>query len=162
MQQAPGEKTSASFSFRRHSDLFVLYRDRPEFFTNHHSDESYQFSLRRREEMSTATTLYYGVEGFHESVISNNLGDHARSRAAAYAAADFRALHRFSATISAREEIYRSWSGAFTPTLAAGYWVSAQVKLRASASRAFRVPSYTDLYYHDPGIWATELTPERA
>jgi iron complex outermembrane receptor protein len=163
VQQALGEKTSASFSFRRHSDLFVLYRDRPEIFTNHHSDESYQFSLRRREEMSPATTLYYGVEGFHESVVSNNLGDHARSRAAAYAAADFRALHRFSATISAREEIYRSWSGAFTPTLAAGYWVSTHVKLRASASRAFRVPSYTDLYYHDPGnVGNPNLRPERA
>jgi iron complex outermembrane receptor protein len=163
VQQALGEKTTASFSFRRHSDLFVLYRDRPQIFTNHHSDESYQFALRRREEMSPTTTLYYGVEGFHESVISNNLGDHARSRAAAYAAADFRALHRFSATISVREEIYRSWSGAFTPTVAAAYWLSPQVKLRASASRAFRVPSYTDLYYHDPAnLGSPTLRPERA
>ena len=30
VQQALGEKTSASFSFRRHSDLFVLFRDQPE------------------------------------------------------------------------------------------------------------------------------------
>jgi len=163
VQQALGEKTSASFSFRRHSDLFVLYRDQPEVFTNHHSDESYQVALRRREEMSPSTTLYYGVEGFHESVISNNLGNHARSRAAAYAAADFRALHRFSATISAREEVYRSFSAAFTPTIAAGYWASPQVKFRASASRAFRVPSYTDLYYHDPGnVGNPTLRPERA
>ena len=87
VQQALGAKTSASFSFRRHSDLFVLYRDRPDVFANHHSDETYQLSVRRREEMSTSTTLYYGVEGLHESIESNNLGDHARSRAAAYAAA---------------------------------------------------------------------------
>ncbi len=163
VQQALGEKTSASFSFRRHSDLFVLYRDRPDVFANHHSDESYQLALRRREEMSPTTTLYYGVEGFHESVISNNLGNHSRSRAAVYGAADFRALHRFSATISAREEIYRNFSGAFTPTLAAGYWASPQVKFRASASRAFRVPSYTDLYYHDPGnVGNPTLRPESA
>ena len=151
VQQALGAKTSASFSFRRHSDLFVLYRDRPDVFANHHSDETYQLAVRRREEMSTSTTLYYGVEGLHESIESNNLGNHARSRAAAYAAADFRAIKRFSLTVSAREELYRSFSAAFTPTVAAGAWLSPQWKVRASASRAFRIPNYTDLYYHDPG-----------
>ena len=163
VQQALGAKTSASFSFRRHSDLFVLYRDRPDVFANHHSDESYQLAVRRREEMSTSTTLYYGVEGFHESIASNNLGGHARSRAAGYAAADFRALKRFSLTISAREEIYRSFSAAFTPTVAGGVWLSPRWKLRASTSRAFRIPSYTDLYYHDPGnVGNPALRPESA
>ncbi len=163
IQQALGAKTSASFSFRRHSDLFVLYRDRPDVFANHHSDETYQLAIRRREEMSTSTTLYYGVEGLHESIESNNLGNHARSRAAAYAAADFRAIKRFSLTVSAREELYRSFSAAFTPTVAAGAWLSPQWKVRASASRAFRIPNYTDLYYHDPGNQGNPmLRPESA
>ena len=163
VQQALGAKTSASFSFRRHSDLFVLYRDQPDVFANHNADESEQLAVRRREEMSTAATLYYGVEAFHESIISNNLGDHGRSRAAGYIAADFRAIKRFSLTISAREEIYRIFSAAFTPTLAGGAWLSPQWKLRASASRAFRIPSYTDLYYHDPGNQGNPaLRPESA
>ena len=163
VQQALGAKTSASFSFRRHSDLFVLYRDQPDVFANHNADESEQLAVRRREEMSTAATLYYGVEAFHESIISNNLGDHGRSRAAGYIAADFRAIKRFSLTLSAREEIYRIFSAAFTPTLAGGAWLSPQWKLRASASRAFRIPSYTDLYYHDPGNQGNPaLRPESA
>jgi iron complex outermembrane receptor protein len=163
VQQALGAKTSASFSFRRHSDLFVLYRDRPDVYANHHADESEQAAVRRREEMSTTTTLYYGVEAFHESIDSTNLGGHARSRAAAYVSADFRALKRFSLTISAREEIYRTFSGAFTPTVAGGVWVSPQWKIRASTSRAFRIPSYTDLYYHDPTTQGNPtLRPESA
>ena len=163
VQQPLGEKTTASFAFRRHSDLFVLYRDRPQVFTNHHSDESYQFAVRRREELGATTTLFYGVEGLHESLISNNLGDHARSRAAAYAALDLRALKRYSLTLSAREEVYRRWSGAFTPSVAGGVWLSTTMKLRASASRAFRIPSYTDLYYHDPAnVGSPFLRPERA
>ena len=37
------------------------------------------------------------------------------------------------------------------------------MKLRASASRAFRVPGYTDLYYHDPAnLGSPGLRPERA
>jgi iron complex outermembrane recepter protein len=163
VQQALGAKTTASFSYRRHSDLFVLYRDRPEVFTNHHEDESYQVSVRRREEMSPSTTLYYGVEGLHESIASTNLGYHARSRAAAYAAVDFRALKRFSLTLSAREELYRSWNASFTPTVAGGVWLNPVWKLRASTSRAFRIPTYTDLYYHDPAnVGSPNLRPESA
>jgi iron complex outermembrane receptor protein len=163
VQQQLGDRTTASFAYRRHSDLFVLYRDRPEIFTNHHSDESWQGALRRTESLSPTAHVYYGVEGLHESVVSNNLGDHSRSRGAAYAALDLRALHRFSLSISAREEVYRRWSGTFSPTVSGGAWLSRQFKLRASASRAFRVPGYTDLYYHDPAnLGSPNLRPERA
>ena len=162
-QQSFGERTTASFAFRRHSDLFVLYRDRPDVFTNHHSDESYQAAVRRSEPLSSSAHVFYGVEALHESVISNNLGNHARSRAAAYVALDLRALRRFSLSLSAREELYRRYSGAFTPTVSGGAWLSTKVKLRASASRAFRVPGYTDLYYHDPAnLGSPGLRPERA
>jgi len=162
ISQDLGKDTSASFSYRRHSDLFVLFRDRPEVFTNHHSDESYQADVRRHQSVGTATTVSYGVEALHESIESNNLGDHARSRGAAYGALDFRALKRFSLMISAREEVYRSFSAEFSPTVAGGIWISQRLKFRASASRGFRVPSYTDLYYHDPSnLGSPNLRPER-
>jgi iron complex outermembrane recepter protein len=72
-------------------------------------------------------------------------------------------LRRFSLSLSGREEAYRSFSATFSPTVAGGVWLSQRVKLRASASRAFRVPSYTDLYYHDPAnLGSPNLRPERA
>jgi iron complex outermembrane receptor protein len=108
-------------------------------------------------------SLNYGAEGFHDAIESNNLGNHRRGRAAAYAALDVRALRRFSFSIGAREEVHRKWSGQFSPTVSGGAWLSSRVKLRASASRAFRVPSYTDLYYHDPAnLGSPFLRPERA
>ena len=162
-RQQLGKKTEASFAYRRHSDLFVLFRDQPEIYTNHHSDESWQAALRRSEDLSNNISLHYGAEGLHESILSNNLGNHARSRAAAYAAVDFRALRRFSLTLAAREEVYRSFTGEFSPTVAGGVWLSEKFKLRASASRAFRIPSYTDLYYSDPNNFGNPaLRPERA
>jgi iron complex outermembrane receptor protein len=163
VEQSLGEKTKVSFSFRRHSDLFVLFRYRPQIYTNHHEDESLNAAVRRREELSTATTLFYGVEALHESISSTNLGDHSRSRAAGYAAVDFRALKRFSLTLSAREELYRAYSAAFTPTIAGGYWINTQWKARASVSRAFRIPTYTELYYSDPAnLGNPNLRPESA
>ena len=163
LRQALGEKTEASFSFRRHSDLFVLYRDRPEVFTNHHADESYQAALRRKETLSDNVSVHYGAEGYHDSIVSNNLGNHSRSRGAGYASLDVRALKRFSFSIGAREEIYRSFSGQFSPGVSGGVWLSQRFKLRGSVSRAFRIPTYTDLYYHDPAnLGSPDLRPEKA
>lgn len=162
-RQQVGKKTELSFAYRRHSDLYVLYRDNPAIYTNHHADESYQAAARRTEPLSNNVNLYYGVDGLHESIVSNNLGIHARSRAAAYAALDFRALRRFSLSLSAREEVYRSFTGEFSPTAAGGLWISSKLKFRASASRAFRVPTYTELYYSDPNDFGNpNLRPERA
>lgn len=161
LQQQLGERTTATFSFRRHSDMFVLYRDSPQVFTNHHSDQTWQATLRRRETVGSSTTISYGAEGLHESIESNNLGNHSRNRAAAYAAVDFRALRRFSLSLSAREEVYRNFSATLSPTIAGGVWLDQRIKLRASASRSFRVPTYTDLYYHDPAnVGSPDLKPE--
>lgn len=163
LQQQIGDQTTASISFRRHSDLFVLYRDQPDVFANHHEDESYQAALRRRQELSASATVFYGAETLHESLVSNNLGEHSRTRGAAYAALDFRALRRFSLSVSAREEIYGSLSNTLNPTVSGAMWLSPKLKLRASGSRAFRIPSYTDLYYHDPAnVGNPDLRPERA
>jgi iron complex outermembrane receptor protein len=162
-QQALGKKTTASFAYRRHSDLFVLFRDNPSIYTNHHADESEQLAVRRTETVATGTNVYYGVEALHESIVSGNLGTHARSRGAAYAAVDFRALRRFSLSLAAREEIYRNFAATLCPTIAGGVWLSAKLKFRSSASRAFRVPTYTDLYYNDPVNHGNPyLQPERS
>jgi len=162
-RQALGEKTEASFAWRRHSDLFVLFRDQPAIYTNHHADESYQAALRRRETPARAITISYGLEALHESIVSNNLGIHARSRAAAYAAADFRALRRFSLSVAAREEVWRNLSATLSPTVAGGAWINSRLKIRSSVSRAFRVPSYTELYYSDPSdLGNPNLRPESA
>ena len=162
-QQTLGSNTSASLAFRRHSDLYVLYRDDPEIYTNHHEDESWQMAVRRNEQLAANTALYYGAEGYHDSIVSTNLGEHSRWRGAAYTSLDVRALRRFSFTLGAREEVYRNFSGDFSPTASAGFWFSQHLKLRGSVSHAFRVPSYTDLYYHDPGnIGNPALRPERA
>ena len=163
LEQMFNAKTQGDFSFRRHSDLFVLFRYQPSIYTNHHEDETWQGSIRRTEKLSANANLHYGFEGFHDSIISNNLGNHVRSRGAVYAEADFRAIRRFSFTLGAREEIYRRFSGQFSPSAAAGVWLNGQWKLRASASRAFRVPTYTDLYYSDPAnLGNPDLKPETA
>ena len=158
-----GERTQAAFSFRRHSDWFVLLRGQPDVYQNHHSDETFQLALRRSDPLSANAGLHYGIEGYGDTIASTNLGDHNRSRGAAYISLDARALGRFSFSVGLREEMYRWSQGELSPTLAAGAWLSPHWKLHASASRAFRIPTYTDLYYQDPANFGNpNLKPETA
>ncbi len=163
IRQELGSKTEASFAFRRGTDLFVLYRDRPAVYTNHHAGETYQAALRRVETLNSNTRLSYGVEGLRDTLNSTNLGNRTRDRGAAYVGLDVRALRRFSLTLGTREELYTGGGRQFNPTVAAGYWLSHGWKLKASASRAFRLPTFTDLYYRDPAnVGNPLLRPERA
>ncbi len=162
-RQEFGARTEVSAAYRRHTDLFVLYRDRPQIYTNRHAVESGQAAVRRREPLGGNYTLSYGAEAYRDAVASTNLGSHARSRGAGYAALDVRAARRFSFSAGGREEFYSGGRRQFSPTLSAGFWASQHLRLRAGASRAFRLPSYTDLYYHDPAnIGSPDLRPETA
>jgi iron complex outermembrane receptor protein len=163
LKQNLGKKTEFDFGFRRHTDEFVLFRNQPSIYENNHIDKSWQAGLRRHDQISRNSTLFYGGEGIHEGIASNNLGDHERSRGAVYVDYDVRALKRFSFSAGAREEIFSATHGEFNPTVAAGVWVKPGLKLKGSASRAFRLPSYTDLYYRDPAnLGNINLRPERA
>jgi iron complex outermembrane receptor protein len=163
IRQSLGANTEASFAFRRHTDLFVLNRDRPQDFTNRHAVDGFQAALRRTDGLGRNASLHYGVEGYRDAIDSNNLGRHDRGRGAGYVALDVRALKRFSFTAGLREELYGKRQSQLSPSVSGGYWLSSSIKLRAGISRAFRLPSYTDLYYHDPAnVGSPNLRPEKA
>jgi iron complex outermembrane recepter protein len=162
LKQDLGSRTEFDLAYRRHTDQFILFREDPAIYENNHSDESWQAALRRKQPLSQNSTLFFGGEGFHESIDSNNLGQHARSRGAFYADYDMRAFKRFSFSAGAREEIFAS-HGEFSPTVSAGFWIKAGWKLKGSVSHAFRLPTYTDLYYSDPANAGNpNLQPETA
>jgi iron complex outermembrane recepter protein len=162
IRQELGKNTEADFACRRHTDLFVLFRDDPEIYTNRHLLDSYEGALRRTDRLPIGA-LHYGAEYYDESIDSNNLGVHARNHEAVYASWDARALRRFSFSLGVRDDIYDGLSNQVSPTAAAGYWINGKLKARASASRAFRLPSYTDLYYHDPAnVGNPNLRPEKS
>jgi outer membrane cobalamin receptor len=169
IQQQLGQQTAASFGYRRHTDLFVLFVDQPAIYENNHITTSYEGALRRADTFGANTTLSYGVEADGDTINSNSLGQHSRNQGAAYANLNLRALRRLSLSIGARDEIL---SGAvngpgngndnvFSPSIAAAYTLTRTTRLRASAGHGFRLPTYVDLYYADPTtIGNPNLKPE--
>ena len=163
LEQELGKNTEFDLGYRRHTDVFILFRDNPAFFSNDHISDSWQTAIRRKQPLGQNSTLFYGAEGFHDAVNSTNLGIHERSREAIYVDYDVRALGRFSFSAAGREEFYGAGQSEFSPTVSAGVYLKDGWKLKASASHAFRLPTYTDLYYHDPGNMGNPtLRPEKS
>jgi len=163
LKQDLGKKTEFDFGYRRHTDEFILLRNDPSVYENNHIDHSWQAPVRRTEQLGQNASLFYGGEGFYDSIHSNNLGDHWRTRSAGYIDYDVRALGRFSFSVGAREEVFDSNGAQFSPSVTGGVWLKPGWKLKASVGRGFRLPTYTDLYYSDPvHIPNPNLLPETA
>lgn len=163
LTQDLGKQTAFDFGYRRHTDEFVLLRNDPSVYENNHVTESWQAGLRRHDDIAQNAVVSYGAEGYRDQIDSNNLGRHGRNWGAMYANVDLHALKRFSFSLGAREESYDGTRGQFNPSASAAYWISSKFKLRGAASRAFRIPSYTDLYYSDPANAGNpNLRPESA
>src|SRR5271155_2446314 len=161
IQQQLGQRPAASYGYRRHSDLFVLFADQPQIYENNHITTSYEAALRRADTLTPNTTLSYGLEADGDTIHSNSLGEHTRNQGAGYANLSLRALGRFSLSFGARDEVLSSNGNVFSPSVAASYTLNHTTRLRASAGHGFRLPTYVDLYYADPTtIGNPNLKPE--
>jgi iron complex outermembrane receptor protein len=152
IQQQLGSRTSGSFAYRKHTDLFVLYLDRPSYYRNNHVTGAWQSALRRADPVGANTTLSYGLEANGDSIRSTNLGKHARNQGAGYVNLSLRSLKRLSLSLGAREQVFTGPAGGavFSPSAAAAYALSGTVRLRAAVGHGYRQPTYLDLYYSDP------------
>lgn len=163
-RQELGQGTEAAFGYRRHADNFILLRNDPAFYANNHIDQSWQGVVRRRDQVAKIATLFYGLEADGDSINSNNLGRHARSRGAGYVDWDIRPVQRVTLSAGLREEIISGGvRSVWSPSLAGSFWLTQTVKVRASGGYGFRLPTYTDLYYSDPAtLGDPNLKPEYA
>jgi len=160
-QQQLGGHTAASFGYRRHTDEFILFRDRPAVYENNHVTSSFQADLRRADELGRNTTLSYGLEENGDTIHSNSLGRHARNQGAGYVNVSLRSMKRLSLALGAREEVFSGGDSVFSPSAAAALTMGGGLRLRGSAGHGFRLPTYVDLYYSDPAtIGNPALKPE--
>ncbi|HSM51721.1 MAG TPA: TonB-dependent receptor [Thermoanaerobaculia bacterium] len=150
-------------AWREHRDLFVLDRARPELSTNRlrtrvaDGEAAWPGALGR---LGRAGRLEAGLGWRDETLLSSNLGDRGRER-----------IHAFAAW--ARDGAALSWRGALFVDRVDGEWeahpslaLSAPLgpgRLRLAAASAYRVPSFTELYYRDPATEGNpDLEPERS
>jgi outer membrane cobalamin receptor len=149
-------------SYRTHGDHFIFNQTNPALSDNRHRSHAVlaTFTGSRPAWGGTATV---GVEGGGDWIRSTNLGNHSTSRVSGFG--EWRRPIAKTAQLDAtlRVDRYDEFGASWSPSLGAGWWPVPRVRLRASAGRAFRVPTFTERFYSDPAnIARAEVGPEHA
>src|SRR5688572_22294857 len=160
---AAGWTFGGSASYRTHGDRFVFNRERPELSDNRHRTHAALATVTGTTRVGEGASFTIGVEGGGDWIRSTNLGDHTVSRVSGFAEWRQALGPRVQVDATVRVDRYSEFGTSWNPSLGVGWWPASSVRLRASAARAFRVPTFTERYYSDPANLArAEVGPETA
>ena len=134
---------------RQHRDKFILDRDDPDF-VNYHTTYVYGFNSQAEVPVGWGSLLS-GFDLTEEEINSTKLGKHSRFNIAPSLALTPDLGDKFTADIRARLDHYTNLSWQESYNVALGYDLSDRFKVKGSLGRAFRIPTFTELYYFDPG-----------
>jgi outer membrane cobalamin receptor len=140
---------ASTVSTRRHTDLYTLIRDDPAIYQNLHTSWQSTGEVVARMSASGAA-LAVGADAQNAQVTSNALGSHAEWRGAVFTELSLGDVSSPSLDLGVRGDQSNIYGGFLSPSLAGALPLSDGVRVRASVSRGFRAPTWTELYYVDP------------
>ena len=154
---------SGDLSYRTHGDWFLYDPRVATSVPNRHRTHAAETTLKAQRTVSERMRLNAGSTVGGDWIGSNNLGDHAFARASAFAELQHRVGRDTLIYPGVRLDAYSNFGWSLSPSLSVSSWVSPLVKVRGSLGRAFRIPTFTELYYRDPNNEGTPgLQPEHA
>ena len=135
---------------RRHSDVFTLKREDPAFYQNVHHGWQHGAEATARLALTPLVHAAVGAELLDARLRSARLGDHTERRYAEFAEATLGRAGGASLDLGVRHD-WSSAVGTFvSPSIGVAIPLPAGLQLRASSSRGFRAPTWTERYYTDP------------
>lgn len=153
---------AARGSYRTHGDRFIFNQEQPQLSDNRHRTHAVLGQLAASQRVASGS-LTVGVEGGGDWIRSTNLGDHELGRVSAFGELRQEIGRRIQVDGALRVDRYSQFGASWNPSAGIGWWPADAVRLRASAARAFRVPTFTERYYSDPANLArAEVGPETA
>lgn len=146
-------KNPYSFSpkifWRRGDDDFRLDNTRPDWYRNLHKTTSYGAELQTFIQSSFGA-ISVGAEIIQVNITSTNLGKHRRTMGGFFGEIIVEPTANFTSSIGYFAYKYSNIGWKFWPGLDIGYQFSPAIRLFASYGKAFRIPTFTELYYRDP------------
>jgi len=156
-----GWKVSSQVSYRTHGDHFLWDVNRPGFAENRHRTHGLSAQGKVHWLASEQSQLTMGAEFGSDWINSSNLGDRSYNRQSVFFELEQKLAKGAAVYPALRFDRYSHFGSALSPAVSAGWWVHEALKLRGSASRSFRTPTFTELYYSDPNHQArSTLKPE--
>jgi iron complex outermembrane receptor protein len=147
---------------RHHDDRFRWDINRPGFAENLHHTNAADVTVTSTRDLGAARVLTVGAAAGGDWIDSSNLGLHRYGRGGAFAEVVWPAGPRATIVSGLRLDGYSSFGRSMNPSLSAAYRLSDALSLRTAAAHAFRIPTFTELYYTDPNnIGSPDLRAER-
>jgi iron complex outermembrane receptor protein len=161
--EAAGWRIDGAASYRSHGDHFIFNQRLPALSDNSHRTHATVATMKASRGVGGRGSFTAGVEGGGDWIRSSNLGDHAYARASGFAEWRQALSSTLQLDTSLRLDGYSGFGAAWSPSVGAGWWIVPAVRVRGTAGRAFRVPTFTERYYSDPANLArAEVGPETA
>lgn len=152
--------TTVTSAYRNHGDHFRWDIAQPGFAENRHRTNAADAQVNIERQVGTSTVTF-GAAGGGDWVRSTNLGNHQYASGSAFAEWQARAGDRATIIAGLRVDDYSSFGHAANPSVSIVTRAPRGVRLRASAAHAFRIPTFTELYYSDPAdLGNPNLRPE--
>jgi iron complex outermembrane receptor protein len=162
-QRAGGPWTSVvRTAVRNHGDHFRWDINRPGFAENRHRTMASELDAALTRALPGGALASVGASGSGDWIESSNLGDHHYRRVSGFAEVRTPVGDRTTVQAGIRVDDYSTFGRATSPSASVSSWVTSNLRLRASAGHAFRVPTFTELYYTDPAnLGSPDLGAER-
>lgn len=150
------------FYWRRNDDEFVLDKNNPGFYKNLHETNVYGAEVQ-----STLLTDYgltsFGFEYNADQIESTNLGQHSRDKMGVFFEHASQVTNKLNINLGGFIYKYADHKWQFWPGIDASYSFTESFKSFLSVGKAFRIPTYTELYYNDPvTVGSADLKQEEA
>ncbi|OGU35563.1 MAG: hypothetical protein A2068_04555 [Ignavibacteria bacterium GWB2_35_6b] len=140
---------SPKFYWRRNDDDFVLRRDNPSFYHNIHKTNIYGGELQTTIQTKFGKTSF-GGEYTKDEIESNNLGNRTREKKGIFGEHNYKFDNGINFNAGAFLYSFSNIGWKFWPGFDIGYDLQNNIRIFASYGRAFRIPTFTELYYNDP------------
>jgi iron complex outermembrane receptor protein len=157
-----GWTTTVTGLVRNHGDHFRWDINRPGFAENRHRTNAVEAAVQSGRAAGRSGQLTIGASGGGDWIESSNLDAHRYDRASLFAEWRQRMGGRLTTQAGLRVDRYSTFGSTASPTVAVIAAMGDTLRVRASTGRAFRVPTFTELYYSDPNsLGRADLRPER-
>jgi iron complex outermembrane receptor protein len=149
-------------SVRDHHDHFRWDIARPGYAENLHRTDAGDIEATVERVLAGGAHATFGAAAGTDRVVSSNLGDHVFNERSAFGEIVLPLESRATLQAGLRVDDYTPFGSSLSPSMSAAIAPTANVRLHASASHAFRVPTFTELYYSDPAnLGNPDLRAER-
>ena len=138
-----------SLSWRSHLDHYIYDFTNPALYENRHRTNVVQTTMLKTVYLRNGV-FNVSVNSHFEQIHSNNLGNHQRTSAGIAIEYQQSLGERISLQLGAADDYYSDWGNAFMPGIDLRIDISDKLVAQSSISRAYRIPSFTELYYSSP------------